>query len=149
LASLGVSLDERSLDRGESGSRLRFVTPRTHQVGWRLLHACRCVIGRQHKPTKSWIWEESCPSRQEKNQSKKGSNWDQASKGEKRKDLSKVKCFPCHKPGHYASQFPIKKKGNKSHMAASTSAEVDDSPARFENEFSLITCLSNLSNNRV
>jgi hypothetical protein len=67
LVSLGVNLDGRGLDRGDSGSRLRFVPPRSHQVGWRLLHACRCVLGRkqvqkkiiQHSPTPSdgeWLF---------------------------------------------------------------------------------------------
>jgi hypothetical protein len=28
-----------------------------------------------------------------------------------KKDLSKIKCFSCHKYGHYASQCPDKKKG--------------------------------------
>jgi hypothetical protein len=33
-----VSLDGRSPYRGDSGFGLRLVPPRTHQVGWRLLH---------------------------------------------------------------------------------------------------------------
>lgn len=45
MASLGVGLDGRSLDRGDSGSRLRYFPPRTHQVGSRLIHVCRCVLG--------------------------------------------------------------------------------------------------------
>jgi hypothetical protein len=74
---------------------------------------------------------------------KKGPSGGQTSKGEKKKDFSKVKCFACHKPGHFASQCPNKKKGNKkSQMAASASTEVDEFAARFENEFSLIACLS-------
>jgi hypothetical protein len=54
-----------------------------------------------------------------------------------------VKCFACHKPGQFSIQFPNKKKGSKkSQMEASASAEVDDFATRFENEFSLIACLS-------
>jgi hypothetical protein len=31
-------------------------------------------------------------------------------RNEKKKDMSKVRCFACHKTGHYASQYPNKKK---------------------------------------
>jgi hypothetical protein len=85
-----------------------------------------------------------------KTREKKGSSWGQTSEGEKRKDLSKVICFVCHKLGHYVSQCPTKKKGNKkSQMAASNSAEVDDFAARFENDFSFIACLSSSASSGV
>jgi hypothetical protein len=81
---------------------------------------------------------------------KKGPSGGQTSKGEKRKDFSKIKCFACHKPGHFASQCPNKKKGNKkSQMAASASTEVDEFAARFESEFSLIACLSSSASSGV
>jgi hypothetical protein len=73
---------------------------------------------------------------------KKGPSGGQTSKGEKKKDFSKIKCFACHKLGHFASQCPNKKCKKKSHMAASASTEVDEFAARFEDEFSLIACLS-------
>ena len=32
-----------------------------------------------------------------------------SSHGEKKGDMSKVRCFNCHKMGHYATNFPSKK----------------------------------------
>jgi hypothetical protein len=83
-------------------------------------------------------------------QGKKGPTGGQTSKGEKKKDFSKIKCFSCHKPGHFAIQFPNKKKGSKkSHMAALVSAEGDEFATRFKNEFSLIACLSSSTSSAV
>jgi hypothetical protein len=59
------------------------------------------------------------------------------SKGEGKKDMRKVKCFSCHKFGHYAGQCPNKKK-----KQATTSAEVEEFSTKFDKEFSLIVCLS-------
>jgi hypothetical protein len=41
---------------------------------------------------------------------KKGPEGGNKPKGEGKKDMSKVKCFACHKFGHYAGQCPNKKK---------------------------------------
>lgn len=41
-----------------------------------------------------------------KNKAKKGSNKGSNSKGDKNKDLSKVKCYGCHEFGHYVNNFP-------------------------------------------
>jgi hypothetical protein len=65
-----------------------------------------------------------------------------------------VKCLSCHKPRHFLRKFPNKKgnmkKGNKkSQMTTSTSTKVDDFAVRFENEFSLIACLSSSTNSGV
>jgi hypothetical protein len=84
-----------------------------------------------------------------KTRAKNGPSWGKTSKGENRKDLSKVKCFACHKPGHFSSQCPNKKKGNKkSQMTASASTKVDDFATR-KNEFSLIACLSSSTSSGV
>ena len=59
-------------------------------------------------------------------------------KGEQQqRDISKVKCFACHKFGHYAVVCPNRKK-----KQVAASADVEDFASTFEREFSLITCLS-------
>jgi uncharacterized membrane protein len=40
-----------------------------------------------------------------------------------KKDMSKVRCFACHKAGHYANQCPIKKE-KKSKPEVLASAEI-------------------------
>jgi hypothetical protein len=56
---------------------------------------------------------------------------------DKKKDMSKVKCFTCHKTSHYTSQCPNKKK--KRDPEVSSSIEVVEFT---EKEFSLMTGLS-------
>jgi hypothetical protein len=36
----------------------------------------------------------------------------------RKKDLSMVKCFACHEYGHYASQFPQRRRGGRKHQAS-------------------------------
>jgi hypothetical protein len=69
--------------------------------------------------------------------SKKGFKGGTKSKGEGKKDMSKVKCFACHKMGHYASQFPNKKK-----KQVAASAEMEEFSTKFKKEFYLLVCLS-------
>jgi hypothetical protein len=54
-----------------------------------------------------------------------------------KKDMSKVKCFACHKFGHYAGQCSNKK---KKHIATSTT--VEEFFAKFDKEFSLVVCFA-------
>ena len=58
--------------------------------------------------------------------------------------MNKVNCFACHKIGHYASQCPNKKKDKKK-KKTSSSTDIDGFSSRFDEDFSLITCLSSSS----
>ena len=62
-------------------------------------------------------------------------------KGGKKKntDFSKVKCFQCHKMGHFASQCPEKKE-KKPQMASS--AALDEFAKSFKKDFCFIACMS-------
>jgi hypothetical protein len=59
--------------------------------------------------------------------------------GKKNIDFSKVKCFQCHKMGHFASRCPKRKK-KKPQMAASSA--VDEFAKSFEEDFYFIACMS-------
>jgi hypothetical protein len=52
--------------------------------------------------------------------------------------MSKVRCFACHKTGHYASQFS-NNNNNKPELEVSASVEVVEFVERYEKEFSLMT----------
>jgi hypothetical protein len=54
-------------------------------------------------------------------------------KSEGKEDISKVKCFACHKFGHYAGQCPNMKK-----KQTTTSTTVEEFSAKFDKEFSLV-----------
>ena len=51
--------------------------------------------------------------------------------------MSKVKCFHCHEHGHFATNYPQKKKNKKDVGFAAGEALA----LKFELEFSLITCM--------
>jgi hypothetical protein len=82
-------------------------------------------------------------ARKGKGKTKKNTSGEATSQDGKKKDMSKVKCFACHKFGHYAGQCPNKKKGkNKAQVAASADTQVSEFATKFEKEFSLVSCLS-------
>ena len=58
------------------------------------------------------------------------------SKG-KKQDMSKVKCFHCHKHGIFATNYPEKKNNKKDDRATVGEAL----PSQFELDFSLIACM--------
>jgi hypothetical protein len=105
----------------------------------------KCVVGREklldwrrlwNDFTHEEIWEGSSGKALDGADDK---NIDLVVKGnEKKKDMSKVKLFACHKTGHYASQFPNKNK-KKEKPEVSALAEVAEFSKRYEKEFSLMT----------
>jgi hypothetical protein len=68
---------------------------------------------------------------------KKGSKGGNKKKGGEKKDMSKVKCFACHKFGNYAGQCANKKK--KQNVA---STNVKEFSHGIEKDYSLLVCLS-------
>jgi hypothetical protein len=59
--------------------------------------------------------------------------------------LSKIKCFDCHKCGHYASRCPEEKKGKgkeqQMQVAASAKTQMNEFVAEFEKDFLLVSFL--------
>jgi hypothetical protein len=71
---------------------------------------------------------------------KKGNNDGGSSQLGKKKDLSNIKCFSCHKNGHFASRCPEKKKGKgKTQKTASTETRLDEFAMKFEKDYSLVS----------
>jgi hypothetical protein len=63
--------------------------------------------------------------------------------GKKNIEFSKIKCFQCHKMGHFASQCLEKKKKNQLQMT--TSVAVDEFAKSFEGDFCFIACMSSVA----
>ena len=74
---------------------------------------------------------------------KKGNSEGEASQSRKKKDSSKIKCFVCHKNGHYASQCAEKKgKGKMQQLATSVETQLSEFAAKFQSDFFLVSSLS-------
>jgi hypothetical protein len=81
-------------------------------------------------------------SQVKKGKFKKFASGESTSQDDKKKDMSKVKCFACHKFGHYAGQCPNKKKGGNEtqpEVVASTKAQMDEFAKKFE-QVRVLTC---------
>jgi len=80
----------------------------------------------------------------ENDKAKKGSSKGYKEK-EKKKDLSKIKCFIYRYSGHYVSQCPNWKKEDKKKKGKSqtkTSTNIENISSRLDDEFAVIACLS-------
>lgn len=77
-----------------------------------------------------------CPynSRKDKGRTKKNISGEATSQDEKKKDIMKVKRFPCHKFGHYASQCLNNKKGKgkAQQVVAIVGTQVREFATKFE-----------------
>ena len=58
----------------------------------------------------------------------------------KKGDMSKVRCFNCHKMAHYETNFPSK----KSKKGSSEGSEGEALASQFEMDFTLIACMVSL-----
>jgi hypothetical protein len=90
---------------------------------------------------RTWPW--LVMPRREKGKGFEGNNGGETSQSGK-KELSKIKCFVCHKSGHDASQCLEKKKGQgkSQQVASSTETQVDEFAVKFETKLTLVSCLS-------
>jgi hypothetical protein len=126
----------------------------------------RSIVAREHIPSWERLWDDfvqeenrigsgstsqqhgedgdenvalSAKSKKKTKKGPKGGDKQQQKGGEQKKDMSKVKCFACHKMGYYVGQCPNKK---KKQIGTAASAKVDEFTSQFEREYSLLVSLS-------
>ena len=83
--------------------------------------------------------EENCAldGKVKKGKGKSSHSKSDSSQGNKKKDMSKIKCFHCHELGHYATKCSHKKAGKKPLGKMAGEALT----SQFELDFTLITCM--------
>jgi hypothetical protein len=133
LATIGEAIPE---------SELVQITLKGFTKEWEIF--VKCVVGREKLLDWSRLWdnftqEEIREGTQEKSlHGADNKNVALVVKGnEKKKDMSKAKCFACHKTDHYASQC-LNRKKKKLEPEVSASVEVAEFAERYEKEFSLM-----------
>ena len=99
--------------------------------------------GSRSSSTTPHIVDEEALSLSRKRKGKEKRNKD----GKKNLDVSKLKCFICHKQGHFASQCPNKKKKSNTQMVGS--AEVEEFSMNFDEEFCLIACMESTTGRNI
>eukprot|EP00253_Pinus_taeda_P008414 PITA_08414 len=84
-------------------------------------------------------------SKERKGKGKASHSKSNSSHGGKKGDNSKVRCFNCHKMGHYATNFPSK----KPKKGSSKGSEDEALASKFKMDFTLIACMVSLMMGRV
>jgi hypothetical protein len=81
-------------------------------------------------------------SQAKKGKFKKIASGESTSQDDKKKDMSKVKHYACHKFGHYVGQCSNKEKGGneaQSEVVASARDQANEFAKKFEHEFLLVS----------
>jgi hypothetical protein len=74
----------------------------------------------------------------------KGDSQGEGQQSRQKRDISKIKCYICHKNGHFASQCPQRTKVQGKPQTIATTAEtwLSELSCKFENDITFVSCLS-------